>query len=181
VLTRHLPGHRLPKPQDTHLPISYPASFYSLLLSSAGSVCLVARAPSSDPAQPPSGPLLGCIAARTVPASTSCLASGNDPEPIPTVYLLCLAVDPSARKCGLATRMMAEAMRELLPVQGAGCDATRRRCKVVLHVSKTNAAARRAYEKWGLVGGRESRCHYVRLSGDAGVAVEYTGELELPA
>lgn len=130
-------------------------------------------------------PLLGSLAARLVPTSTSSSLSPSPlTPPIPTIYLLSLAVDPSARGHGLATRLLQEAMATLLPAtkvrapsQGRGpCS-----CRVVLHVSKTNVAARRTYEKWGLVSGRESRGHYRGLSGEASVAVEYAGEIQFGA
>lgn len=132
----------------------------------------MARQVPQPSATPPS--ILGCITARIVPAAASFLAQD---QLIPSIYLLSLTVDPSARGTGLATQLLREALRSLLASTslesedgGAGLS-----CKVLLHVSKTNTRARRLYEKWGLEAGRERRGYYRGLGGEEGTAVEYAG------
>ncbi|BGP40572.1 Cysteine-rich protein 2-binding protein [Rhodotorula kratochvilovae] len=151
--------------QDACLPISYPSSFYTVLLTSPTSICLIAFSPSSPTT------ILGAVAAHlTIPPSSS--LSSRPTQPTPTIYLLTLAVAPSARGRGLGPHLLRSACRALLPLA--------RTARVALHVEAENEAALRMYTRLGMREKRRQRGFYSRLRGGGkGEAVEMEGLVEL--
>ncbi|TNY23542.1 acyl-CoA N-acyltransferase [Rhodotorula diobovata] len=161
------------KLQDACLPIAYPPSFYSVLLSSPSSICLISYS-SSHPST-----IIGCVAAHiSYPPSCSLSSPRQTGPPPPTIYLLTLAVDPSARGRGLAAHLVRSACRALLP--STPFSGTHRHIKVSLHVEATNDTAQRLYRRMGLEERRRQRGFYSRLrGGGSGEAAEMEGFIEV--
>ncbi|GAA6039457.1 hypothetical protein JCM8097_009559 [Rhodosporidiobolus ruineniae] len=159
---------RVKRLQDDCLPVSFPASFYTVLLTNPSSLCLVAYAPS-DPST-----ILGTVAA-SISFSIACSLS-SDAAALPSVYILSLAVSPSARRQGLALHLLQAVGKALLPTPlFLGF---KQRVNVKLHVEAGNAAALRLYKKIGLVEKSRRRGFYSRLQGGGnGEAVEMEGVL----
>ncbi|BGP16686.1 Cysteine-rich protein 2-binding protein [Rhodosporidiobolus nylandii] len=151
--------------QDDCLPTSCPPVFYTSLLTSPTSLCLLAYSPSS-----PSS-ILGCISASL--ASYSSLHS--EPTP-PSIYIFTLAVAPSARQQGLAYHLIRAVVKALLPKSLLSW--LPQKARVKLHVEATNVAARRLYRKLGLEEKARARGFYRRLQGGgSGEAIEMEGVL----
>ncbi|GAA5935818.1 hypothetical protein JCM3775_007338 [Rhodotorula graminis] len=166
---------RVRKLQDECLPVSYPPSFYTVLLTSPTSICLVSHSSSS-----PSSLLLGCVSAHLSYPPPCTLSSRTADPPRPSVYLLSLVVDPAARGRGLAAHLVRSACRALLPPTPCHDDAARRTVKLSLHVEATNAVALRMYRRLGLDERRRQRGFYSRLrGGGTGEAVEMVGIIEV--
>ncbi|GAA6048623.1 hypothetical protein JCM3770_002062 [Rhodotorula araucariae] len=151
--------------QDACLPISYPPSFYTVLLTSPTSICLIAFSPSAP------STILGSVSAHlTFPPPSS--LSSRPSQSTPTVYLLTLAVAPAARSRGLAPHLVRSVCRALLPLA--------RTARLSLHVETENACAQRLYKRLGLAERRRQRGFYSRMRGGGkGEAVEMEGLVDL--
>ncbi|GAA6039446.1 hypothetical protein JCM8097_009550 [Rhodosporidiobolus ruineniae] len=159
---------RVKRLQDDCLPVSYPASFYTILLINPSSLCLVAYSPS-DPAT-----IVGTIAA-SISFPVACSLS-SDAAALPSVYILSLAVSPSARRQGLASHLLHAVSKALLP--SPLFLGFKQRVQVKLHVEAGNAAALRLYKKIGLDEKGRRRGFYSRLQGGGnGEAIEMEGVL----
>jgi ribosomal protein S18 acetylase RimI-like enzyme len=155
--------------QDDCLPVSYPPSFYSLLLSNPSSLCLVAYSLSSP------STLLGSVSANISFPLASSLTSSSTHTP-PVVYILSLAVSPAARNQGLASHLLHAVTKALLP--RPVFHGFRQKATVRLHVEAGNEAAIRLYKKVGLSEKGRVRGHYRRVGGGgSGEAVEMEGLL----
>ncbi|GAA5902625.1 hypothetical protein JCM6882_009336 [Rhodosporidiobolus microsporus] len=160
--------------QDDHLPVSYPSSFYTVLLTTPTSLCLVAYSPSSP------STILGTISASVSFPSSSSLSSSLSPTAtapaLPSIYILSLAVAPSARNQGLASHLLHAVTKALLPrplFLGF-----KQRARVHLHVDAANPGAVRLYKKVGMEEKTRVRGFYRRLqSGGNGEAIEMEGVL----
>ncbi|GAA5915990.1 GNAT family N-acetyltransferase [Sporobolomyces salmoneus] len=150
------------------LPLAYPQSFYTLLLTNPRSLCLLAFSPLSP------STLLGCISGHLLPYTHCPLSSFDIDEPadalaqieLPIIYLTSLAVDLLARNQGLAFRLVQDLVAEL-------CPATRT-AVLQLHVEARNEAAIRLYRKLGLSETRRIRGYYKGVQG-GGDAIEMRG------
>ncbi|GAA5843550.1 hypothetical protein JCM9279_000789 [Rhodotorula babjevae] len=164
---------RVRKLQDECLPVSYPPSFYTVLLTSPTSICLLSYSSSSP------STLLGCVSAH-LSYPPPCALSSRAAPPAPAVYLLSLVVDPAARGRGLAAHLVRSACRALLPPAHPGEGTARRSVKLSLHVEATNGVALRMYRRLGLEERRRQRGFYSRLrGGGTGEAVEMVGLIEV--
>ncbi|GAA5939498.1 hypothetical protein JCM10213_009109 [Rhodosporidiobolus nylandii] len=151
--------------QNDCLPTSCPPVFYTSLLTSPTSLCLLAYSPSS-----PSS-ILGCVSASV----TFHFSSSTEPTS-PFIYILTLAVAPSARQQGLASHLIRAVVKALLPKPLLPWLSQKARVK--LHVEATNVAARRLYRKLGLEEKARARGFYRRLKGGgSGEAIEMEGVL----
>ncbi|GAA5896775.1 hypothetical protein JCM8208_007084 [Rhodotorula glutinis] len=165
---------RVRKLQDECLPVSYPSSFYTVLLTSSTSICLLAHSSSSPTS------LLGCVSAHLSYPPPCTLSSRTADPPRPSVYLLSLVVDPAARGRGLAEHLVRSACRALLPPAHLRDGSARRTVKLSLHVEATNGVALRMYRRLGLEERRRQRGFYSRLrGGGTGEAVEMVGLIEV--
>ncbi|GAA5920512.1 hypothetical protein JCM1841_003455 [Sporobolomyces salmonicolor] len=154
--------------QDACLPISYPASFYTHLLTNSASLCLLACSPSSPSA------LLGCISGHLTSAGDVSLSASVTPA-LPAIYVSSLAVDSLARHQGLATQLIRELLRRLL-LDSSARPVFSPRAVVSLHVESRNVNALSLYKKIGLSERRRIRGFYRRSGGD-GEAIEMQGVL----
>lgn len=165
------------------LPLAYPASFYTLLLTKPASLCVVASTPAA-----PSVPL-GCASGHVLPYTQCPLSSTDDDDDdddersartteLPMIYLTSLAVDPIARNQGLGRQLVNELVHGLLASPSASSLAgrPRQRAVVQLHVEATNEAAIRLYKRLGLSETRRIRGYYKGLRG-SGDAIEMKGVL----
>lgn len=160
--------------QDDCLPVSYPPSFYTVLLTSPTSICLLSYSSSSP------STLVGCVSAHLSYPPPCALSSRTAEPPKPSIYLLSLVVAPAARGRGLAAHLVRSACRTLLPPPPACEVAVRRSVKLSLHVEATNGAALRMYRRLGLEERRRQRGFYSRLrGGGTGEAVEMAGFIEV--
>ncbi|GAA5910407.1 hypothetical protein JCM5296_000588 [Sporobolomyces johnsonii] len=153
--------------QDGCLPVSYPASFYTHLLTNSASLCLLACSPSSPSI------LLGCVSGHLTSSGDLSQSSSLTPA-LPAIYLSSLAVDSLARHQGLATQLICELVRLLL-LDGSARSVSPRTV-VSLHVESRNVAAIALYKKMGLSERRRIRGFY-RGSGGDGEAIEMQGVL----
>ncbi|GAA5999800.1 hypothetical protein JCM10207_005916 [Rhodosporidiobolus poonsookiae] len=155
--------------QEDCLPVTYPPSFYSVLLTNPSSLCLVAYSPSS-----PSS-LLGAVSA-SIDFSTDSLC--HTTPSLPSIYVLSLAVAPTARNRGLASHLLRTVCKALLPSPPPL--PVQQRVRVKLHVESSNLAALRLYKRMGLVEKGRRRGFYRRLrNGGNGEAVEMEGLLRV--
>ncbi|GAA5999784.1 hypothetical protein JCM10207_005909 [Rhodosporidiobolus poonsookiae] len=160
---------RVRRLQEDCLPVSYPPSFYSILLTNPSSLCLVAYSPSSP------STILGAVSASVdfTPDSFSASTAA-----LPSVYVLSLAVSPSARNRGLASHLLRAVCKALLPCPPPS--PVQQRVRVKLHVESSNTAALRLYKRMGLVEKGRRRGFYRRLrNGGSGEAVEMEGVLRV--
>ncbi|GAA6005905.1 GNAT family N-acetyltransferase [Rhodotorula paludigena] len=158
--------------QDACLPVVYPPSFYTVLLTNPSSLCLVAYSPSSP------STLLGCISAHVSYPSSSFTSSSRTPASSPTIYILSLAVARPFRQRGLASHLVRSISKALLP-RPLFCG-FKQRARVSLHVEVENAAARELYKRLGLQEKGRKAGFYSRLrNGGRGEAVEMEGVLEV--
>ncbi|GAA5883814.1 hypothetical protein JCM8547_007988, partial [Rhodosporidiobolus lusitaniae] len=129
---------RVKRLQDDCLPIPFPLPFYTALLTNPSSLCLVAYSPSSP------STILGCVSASLSPSPPS--FSSSTP-PLPAVYILSLAITPSARNQGLASYLLHATSKALLP--SPLFHGFKQRVTVKLHVDVGNEAAIQLYRKVG--------------------------------
>ncbi|BGO91846.1 hypothetical protein NBRC10512_007644 [Rhodotorula toruloides] len=150
--------------QDASLPVSYPPSFYTVLLTNPSSLSLVAYHPS-DPST-----LLGTIAGQLIYPAPSLSSAPQTP----TIYILSLSVSPSFRRHGLASHLLRSMTRSLLPPPLF--NAQKQEARLSLHVEARNDGARKMYERNGLRIVARQRGFYSRLRGGGnGEAVEMEG------
>lgn len=157
--------------QDASLPLSYPSIFYTHLLTSPNSMCLLAVSKPTSITEPG---LKGCISARLLPPPSH--------DAGPAIYLQSLAIDHSARRSGLATRLFNNLVEGLWDDYARtavreGYAVEDRRIWVSLHVLEENLAARRLYERLGLEELQLVSGFYSRLGGKS--AIEMGGWIDV--
>ncbi|GAA5945084.1 GNAT family N-acetyltransferase [Sporobolomyces koalae] len=158
---------RVQRLQSVCLPLGYPVSFFTRLLTNPSSLCLLATTPTSR------STLLGCASGHLLSYS-HCTLMDDDEEKPPTlaiVYLTSLAVDELARNQGLGSRLIRDLVARLAPTGP-------RKAVLQLHVEARNAVAIRLYERVGLKQMRRIRGHYRGVPG-GGDAIEMKGVVEL--
>lgn len=159
------------------LPITYPTSFYSSLLSDPSIECLIVHTPLRSPTSSPkmdvysptsilsdSTELLGVISAKLHSSGTS----------TPRVYILSLAVQKGFQSQGIASTLFNNILKELTnfeatkfefdDVDEMDLDGEQekfgKRVWVSLHVEASNASARAFYKNLGLKEKKLIRGHY---------------------
>ncbi|GAA6023568.1 hypothetical protein JCM11491_005347 [Sporobolomyces phaffii] len=161
--------------QSECLPLAYPSSFYTLLLTNPSSLCLLAVSPAC-----PSS-ILGCISGHLLPYTHCSLAddgvaldSSTRTTELPIIYLTSLAIDCLARNQGLGFRLVHRLVTELLSSSSAKSTGAGRAAVLQLHVEAKNDAAIRLYERVGLKETRRIKGYYKGIRG-GGDAIEMRG------
>ncbi|GAA5874436.1 hypothetical protein JCM16303_005854 [Sporobolomyces ruberrimus] len=158
--------------QSKCLPLSYPPSFYTLLLTNSSSLCLLAFSPVSP------STLLGCVSGHILSYSHSSLSDDSEspspPRELPIIYITSLAIDELARTQGIGYQLVQELIRQLLSSSSKSSGGT---AIVHLHVEAKNEAAIRLYEKVGLKESRRIKGYYRGVRG-GGDAIEMKGTVD---
>lgn len=154
VRTQSLPFHLLPEQtsltkelpsQNASLPIDYPLRFYTALMCSPTSACIAVYPEPS--ATVPTGFIAAQLITPALPPDRKPSAADLPQDTatgIQTVYILSLAVAPTARRQGIANDLLRAACAKL-------CGSSRRGpVKISLHVAADNTAALSFYRKAGL-------------------------------
>lgn len=160
--------------QEACLPVSYPSTFYTLLLTNPSSLCLLACSMTSP------STLLGCISGHLL-SYTHCPLS-DEPEgdgmKLPIVYLTSLAVDQLARNQGLGSRLISSLIAELIRPSRTSSETSGAAALLQLHVEAKNKQAISLYRKLGLSEVRALRGYYKGVPG-GGDAIEMRGIVQV--
>ncbi|GAA5979716.1 hypothetical protein JCM5350_003825 [Sporobolomyces pararoseus] len=162
--------------QTSCLPLAYPSTFYTLLLTNPSSLCLLAFSPRCPSI------LLGCISGHLL-SYTQCSLSDDDSEgdgqELPIVYLTSLAVDRLARNQGVGFQLVQDLVSRLLESSSQTPTTVSGKAAVLqLHVEAKNENAIKLYRKLGLSETRRIRGHYRGISG-GGDAIEMRGVVKV--
>lgn len=153
--------------QGACLPLDYPVSFYTTLMSSSTSACLASFDGHGMPT--------GFVAVQLIAPPPS--LSSPRAEPIPAVYVLALSVSSASRRQGLGARLLRQATAGLVRTESTGGP---RKVKLSLHVEVGNEDALAFYRKLGLdvVGTCPRFYRRLRNGGGASDACEVSGIVE---
>ncbi|KAK4048262.1 Cysteine-rich protein 2-binding protein [Microbotryomycetes sp. JL221] len=168
---------------DACLPLIYPSTFYSALLSNPHFICLVVTDVHER------NKVVGAVTACIDPASFDTL--GMATPAVPTIHLLSIVVDQDCRRLGLARKLIKtvnqrlliefDSKRHMTPLPAAPPLHERRRVNVVLHVASDNEQAMSLYQTLGFVNVRRVNGYYrKRRDGGSHQAIEMRGTLEVP-
>ncbi|GAA5969086.1 hypothetical protein JCM3765_003433 [Sporobolomyces pararoseus] len=160
--------------QTSCLPLAYPSTFYTLLLTNPSSLCLLAFSPSSP------STLLGCISGHLLSYTQCSLSDESEDggEELPIVYLTSLAVDQLSRKQGVGFRLVQDLVSRLLESPSLSSRVSGKAAVLQLHVEAKNESAIKLYRKLGLSETRRIRGYYKGVPG-GGDAIEMRGAVTM--